>query len=70
MNSRKKIRKLMNTLNLNTGSIDVLKGIDGKYYFLEVNPVGQYLSPSISCGYCVEKNIAEWLIKKDITLNN
>lgn len=54
----------MNTLNLNTGSIDVLKGIDGKYYFLEVNPVGQYLSPSISCGYCVEKNIAEWLIKK------
>ena len=67
---KEKIRKLMNTLNLNTGSIDVLKGIDGKYYFLEVNPVGQYLSPSISCGYCVEKNIAEWLIKKDITLNN
>lgn len=65
-----KIRNLMNTLNLNTGSIDVLKGVDGKYYFLEVNPVGQYLSPSISCGYCIEKKIAEWLIKKDLNSNH
>ncbi len=64
------IRMLMKKLDLNTGSIDVLKGKDGKYYFLEVNPVGQYLSPSFYCGYNVEKRIAEWLIKKDTASNN
>lgn len=56
---------LMKDLDLNTGSIDILKSTGGSYYFLEVNPVGQYLAPSFSCNYNIEKIIAEWLIKND-----
>lgn len=57
------IRVFMDSIGLNTGSIDILKGVDGKYYFIEVNPVGQYFSPSVRCNYYIEKKIAEWLIK-------
>ncbi len=38
----KKIIRLMNELDLNTGSIDLLLTRDGDYFFLEVNPVGQF----------------------------
>jgi hypothetical protein len=34
----KKIVKLMKTLNLNTGSIDLLKSVNGKYYFFRSKP--------------------------------
>src|SRR5690606_17083390 len=35
------IIQFMEKLNLNTGCLDFLHGLDDKYYFLEVNPVGQ-----------------------------
>jgi ATP-GRASP peptide maturase of grasp-with-spasm system len=59
----KKIVKLMKTLNLNTGSIDLLKSVNGKYYFLEVNPVGQFGMVSSPCNYNLDYEIASYLIK-------
>jgi ATP-GRASP peptide maturase of grasp-with-spasm system len=60
-----KLDKLMKQLNLNSGSIDIIKDIDGQHYFIEVNPVGQFLGYSFPCNYQLERRVAEWLIKKD-----
>jgi len=62
------ISKVMDALNLNTGSIDIMLGEDGHYYFLEVNPVGQYLAPSWKCNYQLDKKIAQYLIAKNTAL--
>lgn len=59
----KKITKLMKKLKLNMGSIDLLKGIDNVYYFLEINPEGQFGMVSHPCNYNLEKKIALKLIK-------
>lgn len=57
----KKILNLMQELSLETGSIDLIKGRDGAYYFLEVNPVGQFGMVSIPCNYRLEEKVAEYL---------
>jgi hypothetical protein len=62
---KQKLRLLMKQLNLNTGSIDIIKSKDGIHYFLEVNPIGQFTGYGFSCNYHLEKIVAEWLIKKD-----
>ncbi|WP_166384250.1 grasp-with-spasm system ATP-grasp peptide maturase [Polaribacter sp. 11A2H] len=59
-----KLVKLMNFLGLNTGSIDLVKGLDGSYYFLEVNPSGQFGMTSFPCNYNLHKKIATYLITK------
>jgi len=59
-----KLSKLMEDVGLNTGSIDIMKGTDGKYYFLEINPVGQFGFVSGPCNYNFPKIIAESLIQK------
>lgn len=59
-----KLKKLMNELQLKTGSIDIIKGNDGEYYFLEVNPVGQFGMTSKPCNYNIEKVISNILYKK------
>lgn len=56
-----KITKLMDELKLNTGSIDIIKTKDGRYVFLEVNPVGQYGMTSFPCNYHLDRKIAEYL---------
>lgn len=56
----KKIRLLMQSLDLTCGSLDLLKSGD-KYYFLEVNPIGQFLGISSICNYSLEKEIASYL---------
>lgn len=58
-----KIRRFMKESNLTTGSIDILKGIDNKFYFLEVNPIGQFGMVSIPCNYHLEKIISNYLVK-------
>lgn len=60
---KKKLRRLMARLELNTGSIDLVRTIDGKIYFLEINPVGQYGMTSFPCNYYLDKKIAEFLAK-------
>ncbi|MDR6465924.1 grasp-with-spasm system ATP-grasp peptide maturase [Chryseobacterium sediminis] len=59
-NIEQKIHQLMQSLDLNSGSLDFIKN-DGKYYFLEVNPVGQFLGISVICNYLLEKEIADYL---------
>lgn len=59
---KKRLCALMNELNLNSGSIDIIVDTSGEYYFLEVNPVGQFGQVSIPCNYQIEKKIAKNLI--------
>lgn len=58
------LQKLMNIFKLDSGSIDLLFK-NGKYYFLEINPVGQFGMVSAPCNYNIEKKIAD-LIKESI----
>lgn len=58
-----KLRSLMLKLKLNSGSIDLIYGIDKEIYFLEVNPVGQFSMISIPCNYYLERKIAKALSK-------
>ena len=60
-----KIRKLMKKLDLNCGSIDLIKGVDNKYYFLEVNPVGQFGMVDNPCNYGLHYKVAKALIDLD-----
>ncbi len=61
------LHRLMKTMNMNTGSLDIIKDKDGTYYFLEVNIVGQFATQSLHCNYYLERKIADWLITKDNT---
>ena len=56
-----KIASLMKDVGLNTGSIDLIRGIDDKYYFLEINPVGQYGFISKPCNYNIDYEIFNFL---------
>ena len=58
----KQLTKLNQVMELNTGSIDMIKCKSGKYYFLEINPCGIYEGISNACNYNLNKKIAEWLI--------
>ncbi len=52
-----KLFELMKEINLETGSIDLIKAKDGEYYFLEVNPTGQFSALSYHCNFFIEKHI-------------
>ncbi len=56
---------MMKSLGLKAGSIDMILGEDGKFYFLEVNPEGQYDWVSVYGGYCLHEKIANYLIKHE-----
>jgi ATP-GRASP peptide maturase of grasp-with-spasm system len=60
-----KLIALMKSLDLTTGSIDIVKSKEGKYYFLEVNPIGQFGMTSSPCNYFLDMKIAEKLIEYD-----
>jgi ATP-GRASP peptide maturase of grasp-with-spasm system len=64
-NEEKKIILLMKRLDLNCGSIDLIKSVDNNYYFLEVNPTGQFGMVDFPCNYGLHKKVAEQLIKMD-----
>jgi ATP-GRASP peptide maturase of grasp-with-spasm system len=59
------VRRFMTAIGLNCGSVDMIKGTDGRYYFLEVNPTGQFGMTSIPCNYSLFEKIAEYLIRHD-----
>lgn len=54
-----KIILLMNRLQLNNGSLDIIKDVNNEFYFLEVNPIGQFGMVSHPCNYFLEKLIAK-----------
>ncbi|OCA67935.1 grasp-with-spasm system ATP-grasp peptide maturase [Chryseobacterium artocarpi] len=55
-----KINLLMKSLDINCGSIDFIKRGE-KYYFLEINPIGQFSNLSYTCNYALEQKLAEYL---------
>lgn len=59
-----KIGVFMQKINLTCGSLDFIKSTDNQYYFLEVNPVGQFLGISDTGNFHLDKIIAETLIEK------
>jgi len=56
-----KLIMLVKILNVNSGSIDLVVTQEGKYIFLEVNPIGQFGMVSLPCNYYLEKKIANFL---------
>lgn len=58
---KKKITKLMKLLKLESGSLDFIVTPENQYYFLEVNPVGQFNFISELCNYYIERDIAKYL---------
>ncbi len=56
-----KLNNLFHALDVNCGSADFIKGEDGKFYFLEINPLGQFLGLSSVCNYALDKEIALFL---------
>jgi ATP-GRASP peptide maturase of grasp-with-spasm system len=60
-----KIQKIMCNLKINCGSIDLIKSTDGLFYFLEINPFGQFGMISHPCNYQLEKKIAQKLSKNE-----
>jgi len=52
-----------NEIGLDHGSYDILVTKTGEFYFLEVNPIGQFEMVSGPCNYYIEKDIAFQLIK-------
>lgn len=65
-----RLQRLMEKLNIKTGSIDMLVTETNDYIFLEVNPVGQIGMTSYPCNYPLHQKIAQWLIPKKSTLQN
>jgi ATP-GRASP peptide maturase of grasp-with-spasm system len=59
-----KITKLMASLELVIGCIDLIMNKNEKIYFLEVNPFGEFGFHSKICNYNLEKKIAQNLAKK------
>lgn len=56
----------MKKLGVNSVFIDILKGQDGKYYFFEVNFIGQFFGYGGFCNYKLEWIVVEWFIENDI----
>ncbi|HEY4595533.1 MAG TPA: grasp-with-spasm system ATP-grasp peptide maturase [Thermoanaerobaculia bacterium] len=60
-----RLLRLMQGLELETGSLDLLVTPDGREVFLEVNPVGQLGMVSHPCNYQLERKIAQLLLRKE-----
>lgn len=58
---KRKIKLLANKLQLNSGSVDFIYSTNHEFYFLEINPIGQFSNVSIGGNYNIEKYIANQL---------
>lgn len=56
-----KLDALMERLELNCGSIDMIYTADDEYIFLEVNPIGLFEQVDLPCNYNIEMEIAKFL---------
>ena len=56
-----KLLELFRCVDLNFGSVDFLVDKLGEFYFLEINPIGQYGMTSKPCNYYLEKKLAALL---------
>lgn len=63
--TEQQLRILFQSLELNSGSIDLIKPVDeNNLIFLEINPVGQFGMVSHPCNYNIEKLIAQKLFNE------
>lgn len=46
---------LVQALQLRFGAIDLIKSTDGQYYFLEINPNGQWAWVELDCGLPISR---------------
>jgi ATP-GRASP peptide maturase of grasp-with-spasm system len=60
---QQKLIKLMNKIELETASIDMVFTKDGRFVFLEANPIGQFGMTSKPCNYFLEREVALALIQ-------
>lgn len=60
---KSRIHRLFDVLQLNTGSVDLIVDRHGNFYFLEINPVGQFGMMSVPCNYFLEKKVALTLME-------
>lgn len=58
---REKLASLCDRIGLASGSIDMIIDKQDQYYFIEVNPAGQYGYISLACNYHLDRKIAEYL---------
>ncbi len=56
------VQKLMNELDLNFGSLDIVVTKDNRYVFLEVNPNGQYGAVSLATNSNIDYEVAKFLM--------
>ena len=63
---KNKLLKLMNYFKLKIAAVDVVLGKDNKLYFLEINPMFEWLWIELLTGMKISKAIAEALIKKNV----
>lgn len=63
--TERKVHNLMEKIGLNCGSLDFIMDNDGRLYFLEVNPTGQFGMIDFPCNYNLHKKVAEELISMD-----
>ena len=54
-------RRLMKALNLRFGAVDLVLTPNDQYYFLEINPNGQWLWLEDKLGFPISQEIVEWL---------
>lgn len=60
---RRRVDALMGALGLVYGALDFVVAPDGRWYFLEVNPMGQWLWIEDLAGLPISDAIADWLRK-------
>jgi len=58
---KEKLQSFLKKVNINSGSIDMIFSKNKEFYFLEINPVGQFEQVSIPCNYNLFLKIAEYL---------
>lgn len=58
------LTSMMKEMGLYIGAIDMIKGRDGKYYFLEVNPQGEWGMLQKELNFPIAESIADNLIKR------
>ena len=57
-----KLIRLIERSGLTSCSVDFIYSTDHKFYFLEINPIGQFKWVSQNCNYYIEKEIAEYYL--------
>jgi glutathione synthase/RimK-type ligase-like ATP-grasp enzyme len=60
---KRKLHQFMKKMPLRFGALDLIRSTDGKYYFLEVNPIGEWGMLEKNLSLPISKAIADCLIK-------